>query len=65
MPESLDNLNKDLPVSKLGKVLLFGLGIKKEPNKEPDSEEIKRTLLIVAWAPLDWPVRSIPEATHP
>ena len=54
-----------VPVSNSGKVIELGSGIKKLPVKLAARSESNLTSLIVACAPLDPPVRTIPGATNP
>ena len=54
-----------VPVSNSGKVVEFGSGMKKLPVKLAARSDTNLTSLIVACAPLDPPVRTIPGATNP
>ena len=54
-----------LPVSNLGLLEIFGLGIKRLPNIFDPRSDINRTLAIVAWAPLVPPTNIISCSTHP
>ena len=53
------------PVSNSGNVVEFGSGMKKLPVKLAARSEISLTSVMVACAPLDPPVRTIPGATKP
>ena len=53
------------PVSNFGWTLIFGLGTLKLPIKVADMSEINLTFVIVAWAPLVPPIRTIPLSTLP
>ena len=59
------NVKVLLPVSNLGWIFVFGFGIKKLPINVADKSERSLTLVIVAWAPLVWPISLIPDSTYP